>query len=253
MARHTRYAKRAKHRRSKKTRNYRRQMRGGSGVNGQPQKVAMFFVGRVTAYQDVLPKLLEIKKKYKPVVFCSLNGEAEQMKDNNSFLSDIDITEGQYNIEEIQFPIWMDGCWKNRSINPRAMISMYYHMNKVFNLIEEYQRKNSVKFDCVLYYRADIDSTDKLMLTTPEKNSIYLPEDVGYGGYNDRMAYGDYESMRVYCDLYSSIQSLFCDDTSLANPESILKKYLTQKGMKVNMIRYNTNLHPLRKGNSIIV
>ena len=208
----------------------------------------MFFVGRVTAYQHVLPKLLEIKKNYNPVVFCSLNGEAGLMKDNTSFLNDLGITEGQYNIEETPFPEWMDGCWKNRPINPRAMISMYYHMGKVFKLVEEYQRKNTVQFDCILYYRGDIDSTDKLTLTTPEKNAIYLPEQEGYGGYNDRMAYGDYDSMRVYCDLYSSLQSLFCDDTSLTNPESILKKYLDQKGMKVNMISYNTSLHPLRKG-----
>ena len=248
MTRPTRHVKKTKQRRSKKTRRYRRRMRGGSGVNGQPLKVAMFFVGRVTAYQHVLPKLLEIKKKYNPVIFCSLNGEAAQMKDNTSFLTDMGITEGQYNIKENQYPEWGDDCWNKRVINPRSMMSMFYHMNNVFKLVEEYQRKNSVKFDCILYYRADMDSTDTLTLTIPDKNTIYLSEHDGLGGYNDRMAYGDYDSMRVYCDLYSSIQSLFCDDKSLANPESILKKYLTQKGMKVNLIPYNTNLHPLRKG-----
>ena len=223
-------------------------MRGGSGMNIKPQKVAMFFVGRVTAYKNVLPKLLEIKNNYNPVIFCSLNGEAGLMNDNKSFISDLGIPEGQYNIEETQFPEWTDNCYKGRAINPRAMVSMFFHMTKVFKIIEEYQNKNSVQFDCILYYRADIDSTDKLILTIPEKNAIYLSGADGYGGYNDRMAYGDYESMRIYCDLYSSLQSLFCDDTSLPNPEAILQRYLTQKGMKVNTISYNTNLHPLRKG-----
>jgi hypothetical protein len=243
--RHTLRVKRGKQRRSKKMRSVRRITRGGSE---QPKKVAIFFVGRVTAYQHVLPKLLEIKNSYNPVIFCSLNGDAALMKDNNSFIKDLGITEGQYNIEETPFPKWIDDCFKNGPKEPRPFVSMYYHMSKAFKLIEEYQRKNSVEFDCILYYRADIDSTDKLVLTTPEKNTIYISEQEGWGGYNDRMAYGDFDSMGVYCDFYSSLHSTFCNDTSLTNPESFLKKYLSQKEMKVNMIPYNTNLHPLRKG-----
>ena len=208
----------------------------------------MFFVGRVTAYQHVLPKLLEIKNNYKPVVFCSINEESGQADDIDSFCKDLEIPAEQRTIEKIVFPEWLHNCRMDHSINVRGMYSMFHNQHKVLKLIDEYQHKNSVQFDCILYYRADMDSTDKLTLTPPEKNAIYLPEQEEYGGYNDRMAYGDYESMRVYCDLYSSLESLFCHDTSLTNPESILKKYLNQTGMKINMIPYNTSLHPLRNG-----
>jgi hypothetical protein len=219
-------------------------------IGGNPLKVAMFFVGRVTAYKNVLQKLFDIQKRYNPVIFASLNGEKIEtdLENSREFQKDFKIPSEQYNLEEIQFPNWLTTCWNNRPINPRAMFSMFYHMNRVFKMIETYQEKNAMKFDCILYYRADIDSSDTLTLSDKlEKNTIYLSKQDAIGGYNDRMAYGDYDSMKIYCNLYNSLESLFCGDRSLINPESILKKYLSEVKLNVSLINYDTRLHPLRK------
>ena len=236
-----RATKRRPRSRRKKTRKNLR-MRGGN-----PLKVAMFFVGRITAYQYVLNKLLDIKNKYNPVIFCSLNKEDGFINDIASFHKDLGIPAEQSNVEEVVFPEWVGSCLKGRPINPRAMYSMFYNMRKVFSLIDAYQTKNSMKFDCILYYRGDMDSTDSLELHKPEKNTIYLSNQDSMGGYNDRMAYGDYESMRAYCGLFDSLQEAFCGKVTYANPETLLKDHLTKKGLKINGISYNTNLHPKRK------
>ena len=219
-------------------------------IGGNPLKVAMFFVGRVTAYKNVLQKLFDIQKTYNPVIFASLNGEKIEtdLENSRDFQKDFKIPSEQYNLEEPPFPKWLTPCLNNRPINPRAIFSMYYHMNRVFKMIETYQEQNAMKFDCILYYRADIDSRDTLTLSDNlEKNTIYLSNEYGFGGYNDRMAYGDYDSMKIYCNLYNSLESIFCGDRSLMNPESILKKYLNEKKLNISFINYNTNLHPLRK------
>jgi len=212
-------------------------------------KVAILFAGRIKAYQHVLPKLLEIKNTYKPVIFCSLNKESNTPEDIKSFCAEFNIPEEQSNIEQTVLPPWLNSCRPmTHHIRPTGVYSMFYHENKAFHLIEKYQEKNSMKFDCVLYYRADMDSKDKLIMSMPENNTIYIPNtSIGeYGGYNDRMAYGSYESMKVYCNLIHSLEGIYCKNHALYDPESILKEYLKNTGMKITKIAYNTDLQPLR-------
>jgi hypothetical protein len=207
--------------------------------------VAIMFSGRIKGFQNVLPKLKKIKDKYNPVIFCSLN-EVEMTQDIKLFCKELSIPEDQVNIEQTVIPDWAGKC---NTMNPTLNVySMYYHENKAFGMIERYVKNNHKMFDCVLYYRADMNSTDELKLLMPEKNTIYLPNDRGYGGYNDRMAYGDYESMKIYCNLITVFADL-CNDGSgrSINAEKMLQKYLESKtDIKIASIPYNTNLHEQR-------
>ena len=243
----TRRKKSLNRRSRRKSRKYRR-MRGGA-----PLKVAMFFAGRVTAYQHVLPKLLELKNKYNPVIFCSINKESGSLDDIDSFCKDLAIPVEQRNIKETIFPEWLNSCWMHRQINHQGMYSMFYNQHKAFELVEQYQQKKSMQFDCVLYYRADMDSKDTLVLQMPADNTVYIADDRGYHGYNDRLAYGSYKSMKVYCNVISQLEKLFCENTDpFINQEMILKAYLDAKGLKVSLFPYNTDLHPLRNKKYII-
>jgi hypothetical protein len=231
-----------KSRRSKKkSRRNSKKMKGG-----QPLKVAIFFVGRITAYQHCMPKLLEIKDTYNPVIFCSLNADSNSPEDIKSFLADFAIPEKQSNVEKVVYPEWLDRCYSsdNGLLNRTAMYSMFYNQNKAFNLIEQYQKDNSMQFDCILYYRADMISTDKLVLNMPESNAIYIPSDRGYGGCNDRVAYGSYESMKVYCNIINSLESMYCKAPK--NPENTIQEYLKNTGLRIIPFTYNTDLHNLR-------
>jgi hypothetical protein len=211
-----------------------------------PKKVAILFSGRIKGYQHVIHKLLEIKNKYYPVIFCSLN-EVEYTQDIHGFCEALNIpkTKAHVNIEQTVLPDWADKC---NMMNPTLNVySMFYHENKAYSMLEEYMNNNE-PFDCVLLYRADMDSTDVLELTVPEKNTIYLPKDREYGGYNDRMAYGDVYSMKIYCNLINVFENLCSGkDGDEVNPETMLNRYLKLSAdIKVVMIDYNTDLHQSR-------
>jgi hypothetical protein len=122
---------------------------------------------------------------------------------------------------------------------------MFYHQNKAFKLVEEYQKNNLMTFDSILYYRADMNSSDTLTLAMPSKNTVYIPNDRGYGGYNDRMAYGDYESMKIYSSLVDSFESL-CATEEQINAEGMLRDYLSQHNINIITLKYNTDLHEKR-------
>ena len=217
-----------------------------SEKKAMPQNVAMIFSGRVKGYQYVVHKLLEIKNKYNPVIFCSLN-DVEYTQDITDFCEALKIpkTKEYVNIEQTVLPDWTNKC---NMMNPVLNVySMFYHQNKAFTMLEEYMNNNQ-PFDCVLLYRADMDSSDVLELEVPEKNTVYLPNDRGYGGYNDRMAYGDVNTMRIYFSLFKVFENL-CNDKSGEEtcPEIMLKRYLNlSSGIKIVEIDYNTDLHQSR-------
>ena len=207
--------------------------------------VAIIFSGRIKGFQNVLPKLKKIKETYNPVIFCSLN-EVEMTQDIKLFCTKLRVPEDQVNIEQTVIPDWASKC---NLMNPTLNVySMYYHQNKAFGMVEDYMKKNNMMFDCVLYYRADMNSTDELKLIVPEKNTIYLPNDRGYGGYNDRMAYGDYDSMKIYCSVITVFGNLCNGGTGVPiNAEKMLQNYLeSNKSIKIASIPYNTNLHEQR-------
>ena len=210
-----------------------------------PKKVAILFSGRIRGYEHVINNLKAIKDTYNPQIFCSLN-EVELTDDIKRFCEILSIPLEHVNIEQTLLPDWSDKC---NLMNPTLNVySMFYHENKAFGLIENYMKVNSVEFDCILYYRADMNPKEPLELVVPDKNTIYIPNDRGYGGLNDRMAYGNYDSMKVYCNLISSFQGLCNDQTwEPINAEKMLEKYLSSnRKIKTMGIKYNTDLHQNR-------
>ena len=217
-----------------------------SGVEGyqeqKPEKVAMIFSGRIKGYKHVLPRLQQIVNTYNPVIFCSLNDSA-YTDEIDQFCKDLNIPKSQVNIEPTVLPRWSDKC---RLVNPVLHVySMFYHQNRAFKLLEKYQEQKFMTFDCILYYRADMNSTDTLNLMVPLKKTVYLPNDRGYGGYNDRMAYGDFDAMKAYCSLVDSFEGL-CVNQYQTNAESMLRTYLSQNHINVFGVPYNTDLYEKR-------
>ena len=210
-----------------------------------PTRVAILFSGRIKGYEHVLENLKTIQNTYNPQIFCSLN-ELELTNDIKRFCEILSIPPDHVNIEQTQLPTWSDTC---NLMNPTLNVySMFYHQNKAFGMIENYMKTTSTVFDCILYYRADMNPKERLNLVLPEKNSIYIPNDRGYGGLNDRMAYGDYESMKIYCNLISSFKNLCNDQTwQPINAEKMLEKHLlSNSNIQIIDIKYNTDLHESR-------
>lgn len=211
------------------------------------QKIALIFCGRIKGYSHVIPKLKEIINKYNPEIFLSVN-ESFYTDEIEQFSKDLKVPKSNMNVEFTLLPEWTDKC---KLMNPIInTYSMFYHQNKSFTLLEEYQKTNKMIFDCILYYRADMNSKDMLDMRIPLKNTVYIPNDRGYGGFNDRMAYGDYESMKIYCSLIHSFEDL-CVGDEKKNPEMILKTYLLNTKINIVKVTYNTDLHYSRNNKLI--
>ena len=203
-------------------------------------RVAVLFAGRITGYETVIRTLEDVKKRYAPTYYCSLN---ERVYDDyiDGFCKLLDISRDRINIEPTPDPGFFSDIRNYTSKSPEQAYSMFYHENKAFSLIEKDKRH----FDCILYTRADIDSPDTLHLEMPNPNTIYVPSGDDYDGINDRMAYGDFDSMKKYCSIIDKLTSP--QSMNGKNPEGIIKSHLESESLDVVRFNYGTNLSNERK------
>jgi len=124
--------------------------------------------------------------------------------------------------------------------SPHNCYSMFYHENKAFAMIERDIIQNKKQFDCIMYYRADTNSPDVLNLEMPKPNTIYVPKGHDYNGINDRLAYGNYDSMKQYCSLIDTLKS--AEVMNGKHPETILKAYLDTQPLEIVRFKYDTCL-----------
>jgi hypothetical protein len=192
------YRTRAKHTRKHNIRNIKGFV-GGDPSDSPPvaantvPKVAILFSGRIKGYENVKDNLESIKKAYNPIVFCSLNKRfnSEYIKGFCDFMG---ITTDQLklirsprvpnvlldNPKVHADPDWVRGIKHGNSEGKEGRYSGAYsymfQMKSVYELMEEYQKRNNMVFDIVLSYRADIDTKEKLELAYPVKDmSLYVP------------------------------------------------------------------------------
>ena len=232
------------------------------GFNSNEPVVAVIFAGRINGYEHNLNKIQDIINDYNPIFFCSLN-EDKGSDYINKFTNTFNIKEDQINIEKTVLPEWINSFMNENeitSIKPYNMYSMFYHEHKAFNLIEEYQVKYNIKFTTVLYHRADLQSTDKLIMNIPNYNTIYLSDERSYYGVNDRMAYGNVDTMKKYCNTVNNLDTILVKSNiiynhpqynTFLNPEMILFNSLQHENLIINKIKYNTNLYIYRNNKCI--
>ena len=211
----------------------------------QPMKVAVIFVGRIKGYAPYLSKLLEFKNRYAPTYYCSLNrpadnDEASKLFDEelDKFAKELGITRENMNLETTPFPDFLKDVKNYKSWSPNNAYSMFYHENKAFSLIENDVVRNKRQYDCILYCRADMDSEDKLVLEIPKPNVIYIPSGEDFDGINDKLAYGNFDSMKKYCSVIKDLTS--SESMNGMMPESILKRHLDAEKLEVVRIKYGT-------------
>lgn len=236
----------------KRTRKRNRRQRGGQAL-----KVAVLFAGRIKGYTNVLENLLKIKHNYKPTFFCSLNKKLKSKYISN-FCDTFGITDEQLKLEPIsKAPDYF------YTVKPqfydiessRELITKYYsllyHTQQAFRLAEAYQTKHSMKFDCILYYRADIEATEPLVLRFPKENTIYIPtyegdphEHADKGGIACGIYYGGYDVMKKMCNLLEKVKDITeKDGVPFGVPETSFKKLIDNEKMAIERFQYKFGFH----------
>lgn len=133
---------------------------------------------------------------------------------------------------------------------------MLFTWKKVFQMMEDYEKKYNFKYDLIIKYRPDIVFPDKLEIlsTVASSNTICTPNIATYytNGMNDQFAYGDHIGMKTYCHLYD--QEVDYINKRVINPlrpETLLKYHMINNGVSLRTIpmRY----YILRGNNEILV
>jgi hypothetical protein len=218
-----------------------------------PKNVAVIFSGRIKGYTYVEQQLEALQKKYNATFFISLNKE-QRSEYIDRFCKKFNIGDEQAIIEKTRIPEWI------RSFNVEYHIaggkesphvdyaySMSQNIYSAFNLIAPYQEKYNTQFDCILFFRADIDSGEVINITMPQENSVYIPEEFDWGGINYQVAYGNYSAMKKYSELVNNLQNLCGEQRIAYHSESLLKKHLENENLNIVRFPFNYVLHPKRR------
>lgn len=132
---------------------------------------------------------------------------------------------------------------------------MYYCNMQAFRLIEEHQQEKGFVYDIVIKFRADIITNHILPINFDIcKHQIMIPSGEDYyfehgsqPGINDQIAYGDFQTMKLYSSLYSSIENYILSRISGYHPEALLLTHLQRHSINITRFDFEYTLDEHRK------
>ena len=186
-------------------------------------KIAILFSGRIFKFGNHYNNIMEnIVQGHDADFFLSHSPELDE--DLESFCevykpvatSNDPIPE--YNFEK--YPPY------DKNARRRNVICMLYNRRRVFNLLDEHIKKTGIQYHCIVSYRLDLFSYNKIDYKI-QSNILYIPEGSDHnGGINDQVAYGTYEQMKVYMNLINHIDTILFNigvfHAELINKENLL-------------------------------
>lgn len=219
-----------------------KRLRGGQ----QPLKVAILLSGRIKGYENVKKNLTNIVNRYHPIFFVSLN-KKNKSSYIETFCKEYNISDDRLHLELAKTPDYIKTLNKAPEISVDGTYSMFYNTHVAFKMLEIYQEANSMQFDCILFYRADLDSLETIHLVKPAKRTIYVPIGDDHGGLNGLIGYGDFYTMKIYCNLVNSIHKICVEQGVVFHPETLIKKNIDNNNIIVERFQYRYSLHESRK------
>ena len=123
-----------------------------------------------------------------------------------------------------------------------SMMYMFYSIKKSFDLVpQDYDIVIRCRFDLLL--QEDINFKGIVEDIMSKKYDIYIPStEFNFEGYNDQIAIGSYDAMKIYSDCFSNIFEIVKDIDISDNhwwPEIILKKHLDAYNLKIHQDDYD--------------
>jgi hypothetical protein len=120
-------------------------------------------------------------------------------------------------------------AWETKIHN---VFFMYYKVWRCFNLMEEYEKVNSVVYDRVFRMRFDL-KFDSFPIIEPAEQTVYVPAGFDHrGGINDLLSFGDRKTMQKVCDLFRNLLSYSSQGIGL-HPESVLRRHYEIQNLNV--------------------
>jgi hypothetical protein len=218
-----------------------------------PIRTAFILYGRIDGYEHVLQNLIDLKNKYKADFFCSLNKEVKTAYHQKLYDS-LGMKPDQMRNEKT--PIAPDYVLNMGYRTPpeyQFMYSAFYQENKTFELLETYEKKHGIKYDCVIVYRADIEARETLNINELKHNTIYIPEGDNWGGVSALFAYGKRDVMKIYSTIFFFLQALCAKGIQEqqypgykdvgVNHEFLILLQMNSHNINIQRFKHDYNLH----------
>jgi DNA/RNA endonuclease G (NUC1) len=114
------------------------------------------------------------------------------------------------------------------------MSSHFLNKNRIFNLLENYVKKNNIEYNIVISLNIEIYFNEKLIFDNIQDNTIYIPYGIDWYGLNDKFAYGNLSAMKKYMNIYLNNRNLIKNNCcNSSNPDCLIL---------INIDFYNLNI-----------
>ncbi len=226
-----------------------------TGLCPDENRTAIFFSGRVYGFDEAYLKrtLKSIEASFNQKVDIFISGNTHQ----ESFDQFVEIFKPvKYEFRDFVIPPkYLNYSSQGRFTIITDACKMIFHIYNSFELIKQAMKENNnIKYNIVVFYRADILSDDDLNLNSNiEPNTVYIPSGYdAYGGLNGIFAYGDFNSMELYSSIWADIPYLVEGHNCPMHPETLLLFQLTINKANVKRFYYKYKLNPRRKPGIIL-
>lgn len=163
------------------------------------------------------------------------------IRDNTDvfFVCDEDLSIPNINHEIIKEPqsiydesvLQLFGSRKNPETSVENCINMFYKIMKCNEFKTQYENEKNFKYDIVIRLRTDTHFREPVIFSE-DKDNIFIPSNLDFGGVCDQFAYGSSQLMDKYCDIFNNIKQYF-DEGCKFHPETLLKYHCDKSGLNV--------------------
>lgn len=134
---------------------------------------------------------------------------------------------------------------KRAETNFHNMTCHFINKNRVIGLLETHLKQTDIKYDCVVSIRVDLFFRGKLNYDGIEENTVYIPKTGDWvGGINDQLAYGTFQTMRKYMDIFNTSIKLLEKQVVIPHPENLNRANIEY--YKLNVSRFEIEYYILR-------
>lgn len=151
----------------------------------------------------------------------------------------VDVAKSLYNFKKIEIEKEVDLPKYEKPVS----VTNNRHRDTKFENVMHMWRKRKLSFDMIndkydvyVYSRLDIGMYDEFPIDALggiSNNTILIPDGGDYeGGYNDLMAVGNHESMKVYMSMIDNMLD-YSKEGCMFHPEVLLRYHLNKKNMNV--------------------
>jgi len=180
-------------------------------------RIGVCFFGRIK-YFDKKYLLNSFGSEYEYNFFYSGDNEPEELvAEFQKMYNPIDMNNDKI-VYDIDF-----GIYPTLKISPANINNMTCHFinkKRVFRLLEEHCNITKKSYDIIISCRFD-SYMDKYSPEFPLPHTIYIPHGQDWCGINDQFAYGDFETMKQYMNIYDNCKYLLENKGCPLHPEHL--------------------------------